>query len=82
LNPVIRSYTAPEPYTANTRNRGDAVFSWKLNGRTLNNTGTIRKYIIEIDAGILTNPTIARLALYDMDGSLLEDHLYGFKTLP
>jgi hypothetical protein len=44
--------------------------------------GDVERGIIEIDAGILTNPTIARLALYDMDGSLLEDHLYGFKTLP
>jgi len=44
--------------------------------------GDVERGIIEIDAGILTNPTIARLALYDMDGSLLEDHLYGFEEIP
>jgi|GEM_PF-704678 len=30
------------PFGMDARNRRDVVFSWKLNGRTLNNTGTMR----------------------------------------
>lgn len=33
---------------------------------------------VDIDAGILANPTIARLKIYDSERNLHEEHLHGF----
>jgi hypothetical protein len=44
--------------------------------------GTMEVGSVEVDAGILANPIIARLKVYDSSGRLLEEHLFGFNDIP